>query len=93
MKVKELTKKYKGYRIVCMGYPDSIPYTQLPRELNGLYGKEFEKVLNELEVKGYDVIEKEHTDTDITHLILGGKKRPNPTYKGYVHIYLKSVKR
>lgn len=93
MKVKELRKKYKGYKIIEMGYPDSIPFTMLPKECQGLYGKELAKVIDELEVKGYKVYEHPHTDINITHLILGGKKRPNPSYKGTVEIYLVSNKK
>ena len=93
MKVKELIKKYPGYKIIEMGYPNCIPFTQLPSELNGLYGKEYEKVLNELEVKGYKVYHKPHTDIDITHLFTGGKKKSNPHYEGTVEIYLKGNKK
>ncbi len=92
MKVKELEAKYKGYKIIHKGYPDSIPFTMLPKELNGLSGRAYTRVANELEVKGYKVIEKPHTDIDITAALFGGKKRPNPHYKGIVEIYLKSDK-
>ena len=92
MKVKELIAKYKGYKIIETGYPDSAPFAMLPKELDGLYGKAYEKVSNELEVKGFKVIEKPHTDIDITAALFGGKKRPNPSYKGTLYIYLKSDK-
>lgn len=93
MKVKELIAKYPNYSVVEMGYPDSIPFSELPRELQGLYGKAYEKVEMELEVKGYKAIAKPHTDIDITHLVVGGKKRPNPHYDGTLYIYLKGEKR
>ena len=92
MKVKELLAKYPGYSVVEMGYPDSIPFTMLPKELQGLRGKEYEKVEMELEVKGYKVFDKPHTDIDITAALFGGKKRPNPSYKGTLEIYLVSDK-
>ena len=91
LKVKELKAKYKGYKIVEKGYPDSIPFTMLPKELNDLHGKAYEKALDEWEVKGFKVIEKPHIDINITHLIVGGKKRPNSSYKGILEIYLKSA--
>ena len=93
MKVKDLKAKYKGYKFIEMGYPDCIPFTQLPKELDGLYGKEYEKVENELDVKGYRVYHKPHTDIDITAALFGGKKKPNPHYEGTVEIYLKGRKR
>ena len=93
MKVKELIKKYPNYKVVEMGYPGCIPFTCLPSELNGLHGKAYEKVFMELEVKGYEATYHPHTDIDITHLIIGGKKRPNPSYEGVLEIYLKGDKR
>ena len=92
MKVKELIAKYPRYQIVEMGYPDSFPFSELPRELQGLYGKEYEKVEMELEVKGYEVHHDPHTNIDITHLVCGGKKRPNASYEGTLYIYLKGDK-
>ena len=89
MKVKELIAKYPNYSVVEMGYPDSIPFTELPKELQGLSGKAYEKVEMELEVKGYKVVHKPHTDIDITHLVFGGKKKPNKSYDGFLYIYLK----
>lgn len=93
MKVKELVKQYPNYQVVEMGYPDCIPFTCLPKECQGLYGRALAKVIDELEVKGYEVIDKPHTNIDITHLIIGGKKRPNSTYKGTLIIYLVSDKK
>ena len=93
MKVKELIAKYPNYQVVEMGYPDSIPFTMLPKELDGLHGKAYEKVEMELEVKGYKVVNKPHTDIDITHLVFGGKKRPNKSYDGTLYIYLKGDKK
>lgn len=92
MKVKELKEKYPNYNIVEMGYPDCIPYTMLPRELDGLRGKEYERVENELEVKGYKVVDKPFTSVDITAALFGGKKKRNRHYKGTLYIYLKSDK-
>ena len=93
MKVKELIAKYPNYQVVEMGYPDSIPFTMLPKELDGLHGKAYEKVEMELEVKGYKVVDKPHTSIDITHLVFGGKKRPNKSYDGTLYIYLKGDKK
>ena len=93
MKVKELIAKYPGYQVIEQGYPDSLPFSELPKELQGLHGKEFQKVEDELEVKGYEVFHKEFTSVDITHLVFGGKKRPNQSYKGMLYIYLKGEKR
>lgn len=93
MKVSELIKKYPGYQVVEMGYPDSIPFTELPRELHGLYGSEYERVERKLEVMGYDVVHKPHTCIDVTHLVFGGKKRPNSEYLGTLYIYLKGNKK
>lgn len=93
MKVKELKAKYPNYFVVEMGYPNCIPFTCLPSELNGLHGKEYEKVENELEVKGYKVYHKPVEHIDITHLVVGGKKRPNAKYDGTLEIYLKGKKR
>ena len=92
MKVKELLKKYPNYSVVYMGYPHSIPFTGLPKELQDLTGKRFEVLVNELDVKGYDVKNEPHEDIDITHIVLGGKKRPNKKYDGYLKIYLKGEK-
>lgn len=89
MKVKELIAKYPRYNVIEMGYPDSIPFTELPKELDGLSGKAFQKVEMELEVKGYDVIHKPVTCIDITSALFGGKKKPNATYEGTLYIYLK----
>ena len=92
MKVKELIAKYPRFQVVEMGYPDSIPFTQLPKECNGLYGSQLKKVIDNLEVKGYKAINKPHTNINITHVICGGKKRPNSHYEGILEIYLKSDK-
>ena len=92
MKYKELVAKYKGYQVIEKGYPNSTPFTFLPHELDGLHGKAYVRVLNELEVKGYKVVEKPTTSIDITHLVFGGKKRPNHTYKGTLYVYLTSDK-
>ena len=93
MKVKELIEKYPNYSVVEKGYPDSMPFTELPKELQGLSGKAFEKVMMELEVKGYEAIAKPHTDIDITAALFGGKKRPNKSYDGFLYIYLKGNKK
>ena len=92
MKVKELIKKYPNYQVIEMGYPDSIPFTMLPKELQGLSGKAYEKVEMELEVKGYKVYHKPVICVDITHCVFGGKKKPNAKYEGTLYIYLKSNK-
>lgn len=92
MKVKELLAKYKGYQVFPSGYPGFAPFTCMPEELNRLHGKAWKRAYHELEVKGYKVINKPTTSIDITHLFLGGKKRPNHTYKGTLYIYLKSDK-
>ena len=93
MKVKELIAKYPKYSVIEQGYPDSFPFSDLPRELQGLYGKAYEKVEMELEVMGYDAIAKPHTDIDITAALFGGKKKPNPHYEGTLYIYLKGTER
>ena len=90
MKVKEIIKLYPNYQIIGKGYPTSQPFAQLPKELNGLYGREYEKVFNELEVKGYEVKENPHTCIDITHCVFGGAKRRNRSYRGTVVLYLVS---
>lgn len=92
MKVKELLAKYKEYQVFPSGYPKTAPFTLMPHELDGLHGKAYDRVYNELEVKGYKVIENPTTTIDFTHLIVGGKKRPNHTYKGTLYIYLRSDK-
>lgn len=93
MKVKELIKKYPGYEIIVQGYPNSIPFTQLPRELRGLTGKAFKRVCDELEIKGYKIVEKQYTSLDITYLITGSGERLDIAYKGTLYIYLKGTKR
>lgn len=93
MKVKDLIVRYPGYQIIEQGYPDSVPFTELPRELQGLHGKAYEKVEGELRVYGYKVSHKPFECVDITAALFGGKKRPNPKYKGQVEIYLKGRKR
>lgn len=93
MKVKELVKKYPNYQVIEKGYPNSFPFADLPKELNGLSGKAYEKVEMELEVKGYKVDNKPFTTIDITHCVFGGKKRPNKSYDGKLYIYLKGDKR
>ena len=92
MKVKELIAMYPNHDVVEMGTPRDIPYTNLPKELQGLSGKAYTKVEMELEVKGYEVVNKKFTSIDITHMVFGGKKRPNKTYDGYLYIYLKEGK-
>jgi len=89
MKVKELIAKYPNHSVVEMGTPKDIPFTNLPKELQGLSGKAYEKVEMELEVKGYKVVDKKFTSIDVTHLVLGGKKKKSKTYDGYLYIYLK----
>ena len=93
MKVKELIKKYPNYDVIPSGYPDCIPFTLMPKELDGLHGKAYDKVFMELEVKGYEAVAKPHTNVDITHLVFGGKKRPRPSFDGFLYIYLKGDKR
>ena len=48
-----------------------IPYTQLGKEFNGLYGKEFEKVLDEKEVAEFDLSDWEQvicsTNEELKH--------------------------
>ena len=63
MKVKELIAKYPGYMVIEKGYPDSIPFSELPRELDGLRGKAYEKVEGELRVYGYSVSHKEQCES------------------------------
>ena len=92
MKVKELIAKYPNHDVIAQGYPNSIPFTQLPSELQGLSGKAYEKAFMELEVKGYKVENKQFTSIDSTHIGCGGKKRPNKTFDGKLFIYLKSDK-
>lgn len=89
MKVKELIAKYPKHSVIEMGTPKDFPFSNLPRELQGLSGKAYEKVEMELEVKGYDVVDKPHIDIDITAALFGGKKKRNKHYDGYLYIYLK----
>ena len=91
MKVKELIAKYPGYEVIEMGYPESFPFSDLPKELQGLTGKAYEKVSMKLEVKGYKVIDKPFTSISIGHVLFGGKKQPNVEYKGTLEIYLKGT--
>lgn len=93
MKVKELIAKYPNHSVVEQGTPNDIPFTNLPKELQGLSGKAYTKVEMELEVKGYKVVNKPFTSIDITHCVFGGKKRPSKHYDGYLYIYLKDGKR
>ena len=93
MKVKELIAKYPKYMVVEQGYPDSIPFTELPKELQGLSGKAYEKVEMELEVKGYEVHNKPFISVDITSALFGGKKGRNRHYEGTLYIYLKGDKK
>ena len=67
MKVKELVEKYPNHLVVERGYPNSIPFTELPKELRGLTGKAYNNVLMELEVKGYKVSNKPFTEVDINN--------------------------
>lgn len=92
MKVKDLIAKYPRYSVIEMGTPRDIPFTNLPKELQGLSGKAYEKVEMELEVKGYEVITKPFTSIDVTHLVFGGKKKPVVKYEGTIYIYLKEAK-
>lgn len=92
MKVKELIINYPNHRIVYMGYPNCAPFTQLPEEVQGLYGNKLKKALDKLDVKGYKVTNHHFTDINVTHLVFGGKKRPNKTYDGILEIYLKGEK-
>lgn len=91
MKVKELLKKYPDYDVIEKGYPSSGPFMELPKELIGLYGKQYTKVCNELDVKGYKVISEPYESIDITHCIFGGEKRTNTKYKGRLEIYLRGT--
>lgn len=82
MKVKELKAKYPKHLVVEMGYPDSIPFSEIP-----------DGNTDEMEVKGYQVKNKPFTSVDITAALFGGKKRPNKTYEGHLYIYLKGNKK
>ena len=92
MKVKELLEKYPKHAVVEMGYPDSLPFTELPKELEDLRGKEYDRVFRELEVKGYEVHNKPFVSIDITAALFGGKKKRNRHYEGHLYIYLKGDK-
>lgn len=65
MTVKELKQKLKGkYTNIIPFHTDrrkAIPFTQLGKEFNGLFGKAFDKVLDEKEVVEYDLSDWEHT--------------------------------
>lgn len=93
MKVKELIAQYPNYMVVEKGYPDSFPFSELPRELQGLTGKAYEKVEMELEVMGYEVSHKPFVSVDITSALFGGKKKRNRHYQGTLYIYLKGDKK
>ena len=92
MKVKELRAQYPNHLVVEMGTPRDIPFTNLPKELQGLSGKAYEKVEMELEVKGFEVVNKPFKSIDITHCVFGGKRRPSKSYDGHLYIYLKEGK-
>lgn len=89
MKVKELIAKYPKFKVIEMGTPRDIPFTNLPKELQGLSGKAYERVEMELEVKAYEVFETPGIDIDITAALFGGKKKRNRHYNGTLYIYLK----
>lgn len=89
MKVKDLIKKYPNHQLIEKGYPNSFPFHDLPKELQCLHGKEYSKVLLDLEVKGYKVKDKPFTSVDITHCVFGGKKKANIKYDGHIYVYLK----
>lgn len=93
MKVKELKAKYPNHLVVEMGTPKDIPFTNLPKELRGLSGRAYEKVEMELEVKGYEVINKPFKSIDITAALFGGKPRKAKEYAGHLYIYLKEGKK
>lgn len=46
-----------------------------------------------MKVKAYKHIDKPIESTNITHLIIGGKKHPNSKYNGMLIIALKGEKR
>lgn len=89
MKVKDLIKKYPNHLLIEKGYPNSRPFSDLSKELQGLFGKEYNKVLLELDVKGYKIDNKPFTSVDITHCLFGGKKKVNIKYDGHLYVYLK----
>lgn len=78
MTYKDMTKKYPGYQIIQKGYKDSRPFSML----NG--------VTDDTPILGYEVKEREIEYTDVTSAVFGGKKRPNPRYKGIVYVWYKS---
>lgn len=82
MKVKELKAKYPNHLVVEMGYPDSLPFTEIPSGNT-----------DEMEVKGYKVKNKPFVSIDITQALFGGKKRKNRSYDGHLYIYLKGNKK
>ena len=92
MKVKELKAKYPNHLVVEMGTPREIPFTNLPKELQGLSGKAYEKVELELEVKGYKVHNKPFKSIDITAALFGGRQKKPKEYDGHLYIYLKEGK-
>ena len=83
MKVKELKAKYPNHLVIEMvGYPDSLPFTEIP---NGN--------TDEMEVKCFEVKNKPFVSIDITQALFGGKKRKNRSYDGHLYIYLKDDKK
>lgn len=92
MKVKELIAKYPKHSVIEMGTPRDIPFTNLPAELQGLSGKAYQKVEMELEVKGYEVINKPFKSIDITAALFGGRQKKPIEYAGELYIYLKEGK-
>ena len=93
MKVKELKAKYPHHLVVEQGTPNDIPFTNLPKELQGLSGKAYEKIEMELEVKGYEVTNKPFKSIDITAALFGGRQRKPKEYAGHLYIYLKEGKK
>lgn len=91
MKVKELKKKLKGqYTEIIPFHTDhrnAIPFTQLGRDFDGKYGKEFDKVLDEKEVVEYKLGEWKKTATWTGKEMLTGVGHYEMTR--YLKIYLK----
>lgn len=92
MKVKELVEKYSTYMVSYQGFPDSRPFSDLPKELENKKGKELDALASDFEVKGYDVENRRIIYQSPIPMYVQGLTPTIKKYDGILTIYLISDK-
>lgn len=105
LKVKDVVAMYPDLCLVEQGYKESYAGTELPEELFSLIDfrlrdfpsakvkAQYDQILMNMEVKGYQVLKKPVKDRDLNYLADWQKPYRKNEYPGTLHIYLKGVSR